>query len=96
VPPPALTAWTHITFKVIRPDGAQHIDVHTQRGVKVSMLVVYPDKLSRYSASGKAAKNGIWSRTWAIVTLQRGTAHVRLTLTLGSQKKILNRYFQIG
>lgn len=95
IPPPRLKGWTRIVYKVVRPDTREEVEVHTLRGVKVSMRVVYPDKLSTYSAHGTAGTAGIWRAAWSIVTLQGGTARVRFTLRLGSQIRVLNRHFRI-
>lgn len=59
------------------------------------MKVVYPDKLSSFSAKGKTGAKGVWGVSWAVVALQKGRATVRLVLRLGDQKKVLNRHFQV-
>jgi hypothetical protein len=59
------------------------------------MVVVYPDKVSSFSASGRANKLGVWRAQWTVVALQRGRASVTFTVRFGSQKKVLHRYFTV-
>jgi hypothetical protein len=59
------------------------------------MVVIYPDKVSSFSASGRANKQGVWRARWTVVALQRGRASVTFTVRFGRQKKVLHRYFTI-
>jgi hypothetical protein len=91
-----LKAWVRVDVKSVHPDSRERVEVHTLRGVKVSMTVVYPDRVSRFSASGKAGKSGVWAVQWDVIALQPGRADVHITAQLGKQKKSFLRHFSIG
>jgi hypothetical protein len=96
-PPPSVTlkAWTSMQSKSVHSNATERIVVHTQQGVRIALTAVYPDKLSTFSARGKAGPKGLWSVSWSVVALQKGQANVRIVLKLGDQKKVLNRHFQV-
>jgi hypothetical protein len=96
-PPPTVTlkAWTSIQSKSVHSNATERIVVHTQPGASIAMTAVYPDKVSAFSAKGKAGTKGVWSVSWSVVALQKGRANVRIVLRLGDQKKVLNRHFQV-